>query len=150
MTDAENKIRPSRRLIYTKNVKQAVLIVLACFSLVTALLGACVCPHHESSDETSLSCHSESHDMQMPEGDSNATRAETPCVCYRDPSPVILTKSERKKAVEQKDQSAAISVSFVESVTHVAVATRPITDTRPDPHKFTHSRSAPSRAPPSL
>jgi hypothetical protein len=150
MTDAANKIRSSRRSIQIKNAKQAIFVLLACFSLVTASLGACVCPHHESSDETSLSCHSESHDMQMSEGGSNANRAEIPCVCFRDPSPVILTKSERKKAVEQKDQATSVSVPFDESVTYGAVATRPITDTGPDSYKYTHRRSAPSRAPPRL
>ena len=135
----------------TAAAKRAAYIVLTCMSLVISSFGACICPHHETeSEKPTLSCHSTSHEAKVADADPGANRAETPCICVRDHSPVILNKAERKKSVEQKKQVASIEIPSVRPVCQVAIAESPATDTDPELYKTLYSRNAPSRAPPRL
>ena len=129
--------------------KQAALILVACLSLVVSSLGACICPHHETkAEKPTLSCHSTLHEAA--DADSNSSRAEAPCICIRDSLPVILNKSERKRAdllpetVEGNEFSITAPmfgfVSQVPSLLPVRIFT----------YQELYSRSAPSRAPPRL
>ena len=134
-----------------RKTQQAAFILLACMSLVISSFGACICPHHETEiEKLTLSCHSTSHEAEFAESVSGANKAETPCICVRDYSPVILNKAERKKSIEQKDQVASIAIPSVDPVDEVATAVPLITDTGPNLYKLLHSKSAPSRAPPRL
>jgi hypothetical protein len=140
-----------KQIVLLRSFRNAALIFIACLSLVTSSLGACICPHHETENlKPALSCHSETHETLITESDTEATHAESPCICFRDFSPVILNKSENKRPVIQKESSAAVELYSFGPVVFAIVRSPAMFAGDRTLYKTAYSRSAPSRAPPRL
>ena len=148
----ENALRYRRMVAWAsfgRKAKQAFFILIACGSLVVSSLGSCVCPQHETKNEKrTLSCHSTTHETEGAESDKS--KAEVPCVCAGDFSPVILNKSYRKKA-EVKDGTAKLVESAIIEAGLYSVSTKPSAEVKKQSvYPALFGRSAPSRAPPRL
>jgi hypothetical protein len=137
----------------TFHFKQIGLALCLVASLLVGSASACTCSHHQEKAKSSeTSCHSSDHESaENVEGSVTGDVVDVNCVCFVQPPPSIVSKSESKK--QKTDKSVSNSdrvVPDLEFVFTESVHLSPSGFDRDSSYSTVLESLLPARAPPRL